>query len=175
MRAMKMRPFQGNTRLRLIFGIITAAIMVMIFVFSAEDGSRSGADSAPLTEMLVSRIVHDYALRTPAEKSALLELASFFVRKAAHMFEYMLLGCFMTLFYETLPFRYPVIKAGLTCVLYACTDELHQMLVPGRSAQFVDVMFDSVGTFVGVCIGLFIVLLYAAHQQQSPKAVVLRG
>jgi len=36
------------------------------------------------------------------------------------------------------------------CVLYAISDETHQIFVPGRSAQISDVLIDSVGAIVGI-------------------------
>ncbi|UYJ41604.1 MAG: VanZ family protein [Lachnospiraceae bacterium] len=33
----------------------------------------------------------------------------------------------------------------MIAVLYACTDEYHQLFVPGRSGQLRDVMIDAVG------------------------------
>ena len=36
------------------------------------------------------------------------------------------------------------------CILYAISDELHQLFVPGRGAQVKDVLIDSFGSFVGI-------------------------
>ena len=35
-------------------------------------------------------------------------------------------------------------------VLYACSDEFHQLFVPGRSGQFIDVCIDSSGALFGI-------------------------
>ncbi|HWQ88798.1 MAG TPA: VanZ family protein, partial [Desulfitobacteriaceae bacterium] len=35
------------------------------------------------------------------------------------------------------------------CILYAISDEIHQLFVPGRGAQVLDVLIDSAGVFVG--------------------------
>ena len=40
----------------------------------------------------------------------------------------------------------------LVCVLYAISDELHQLFVSGRGAQVKDVLIDSAGATVGVCL-----------------------
>ena len=44
----------------------------------------------------------------------------------------------------------------LVCVLYAISDEVHQLFVPGRGAQVKDVLIDSAGAIVGV--GLYLVI-----------------
>jgi VanZ family protein len=36
------------------------------------------------------------------------------------------------------------------CILYAISDEVHQLFVLGRGAQVVDVLIDSLGAFVGI-------------------------
>lgn len=48
-------------------------------------------------------------------------------------------------------------RAELFCALYACSDELHQYFVPGRSCRFFDVCVDSTGAFCGALLfwGLF--------------------
>jgi VanZ family protein len=42
------------------------------------------------------------------------------------------------------------------CVLYAVSDEVHQLFVPGRGAQVTDVLIDNAGAFVGI--GIYEVL-----------------
>lgn len=50
-----------------------------------------------------------------------------------------------------------LIRAELFCALYACSDELHQYFVPGRSCRFFDVCVDSAGAFCGALLfwGIF--------------------
>ena len=43
----------------------------------------------------------------------------------------------------------------LICFIYACTDEIHQLFVPGRSGQFTDVLIDTSGG----CFSTFVYLL----------------
>jgi VanZ family protein len=47
----------------------------------------------------------------------------------------------------------------LTAVLYGATDELHQVVVPGRSADVVDLLADGVGACVGA--GLYVLRVRA--------------
>lgn len=41
------------------------------------------------------------------------------------------------------------------CILYAISDEVHQVFVPGRGAQVTDVLIDSFGAFIGI--GMYVV------------------
>ena len=38
-----------------------------------------------------------------------------------------------------------IAAAWIITVLYACTDEIHQLFVPGRAGMVTDVMIDSIG------------------------------
>ena len=46
-------------------------------------------------------------------------------------------------------------RQGVT-FLYACTDEIHQLFVPGRAGKFTDVLIDTTG---GIIMLLFIALV----------------
>lgn len=74
------------------------------------------------------------------------------VRKSAHFFAYLVLGVLVVnslkVFGVTGPRLY--MSAILVCILYAVTDEVHQLFVPGRGCQLRDVLIDSVGAGVGI-------------------------
>jgi VanZ family protein len=80
------------------------------------------------------------------------------VRKGAHFSAYMLLAVFSS---------NAVHQSGISgwkgfaaafgiCVLYASSDEIHQLFVAGRSGQSTDVLIDSLGALVGMGIALLI-------------------
>ena len=73
------------------------------------------------------------------------------VRKAAHFTIYLILGilvinCFDKKDEDT------IINALLICFLYAVGDEVHQVFVDGRSAEFIDVIIDTLGSILGIFI-----------------------
>ena len=80
-------------------------------------------------------------------------LATFITRKGAHMTEYFIL---FLLWYRVLVLYVDSKKAKLYAIglifLYACSDELHQYFVPGRSAKFKDVMIDTSGGLIGLLV-----------------------
>lgn len=74
------------------------------------------------------------------------------IRKGAHFSVYLILGMFM---YETLVSHdmYPKNPGGLALffsMLYAISDEIHQLYIPGRSGEVGDVIIDTFGAFVGI-------------------------
>jgi VanZ family protein len=65
------------------------------------------------------------------------------LRSGAHVVEYAVLGALLSRALAAAP----SLAAGIA---YAVTDELHQSLVPGRGASFLDLGLDSVGVVAGV-------------------------
>ena len=74
----------------------------------------------------------------------------FELRKRAHVFEFFVLTFFLrNALKETfkLTQRRLLIYAAALSILYACSDEFHQMFVPGRMSSLRDVCIDSIGVF----------------------------
>lgn len=80
------------------------------------------------------------------------------VRKGAHVGVYFILGLLVVSFInEFYLFNYKTILiAGGVCLLYACSDEIHQLLVPGRSGQVKDVLLDFLGSLLAIISYYFI-------------------
>ena len=51
--------------------------------------------------------------------------------------------------------------------LYACTDEIHQIFVPGRSAQFRDVLIDTLGASFGCLLIHALLTLFTKLKSKS--------
>ena len=75
-----------------------------------------------------------------------------------HIVEYLFLGFLMCRAIkntkENLPLRKVFILSIVLVVLYAASDELHQMFVPGRYASLVDLFCDGIGATIGAKISL---------------------
>ena len=61
-----------------------------------------------------------------------------------------------------------LIPIGVT-FLYACTDEFHQLFVPGRAGRFTDVAIDTVG---GIIMLLFIALVTHVARKKHTAGTV---
>lgn len=74
------------------------------------------------------------------------DIANFIVRKCAHFIEYMILGfLIINLLKNDFKLQHVLLFAIMGVFLYACTDEFHQLFVPGRSGNFRDVIIDTSG------------------------------
>lgn len=82
----------------------------------------------------------------------------FFIRKGAHLFVFFVFGFLMFGVWRV--YRRKTWKAclgALLCVvLFAGTDEIHQMFTDGRSAMVEDVIIDTIGGFLGVLFFMYL-------------------
>ena len=143
-----------------IFGIMTLAVMALIFFMSAQDGNESGS----LSEWLLNTAFGQRLIRILPRLTEYGEELD--IRKYAHMAEYGLLAFPSVLFFLELllerRIRFPWRSAGASlafCFLYACSDELHQIFVPGRVVAFTDVLVDLTGSGFIILIMLLILML----------------
>lgn len=127
--------------------------MVLIFYFSSQPATESNELSVGITEMIVEQAEQVSSILT-------FNIVSFnhIVRKSAHFFLYLVLGVLvMSSFRKSKANKIWMIgKAIFVCVLYAISDEIHQLFVPGRGARVMDVFIDSTGAIVGVLVYLLI-------------------
>ena len=70
------------------------------------------------------------------------------VRKCAHFFVYFILGILVMNCFN-IDKKY-IVYSLLICLLYSISDEVHQLFVHGRSGEVLDVLIDSVGSFMGI-------------------------
>lgn len=92
-----------------------------------------------------------------------------FIRKNAHFFIYLVLGVLV---------KVALMNSGVTgfkalgnglaiCVGYAFSDEIHQLIVPGRGGQLSDVVIDSCGAGLGMVLQIvFFKLLLKRNQNK---------
>lgn len=128
--------------------------MVVIFTFSGRNGVESSEDSYGVG-MTVGRLAIPAFNDMSEEKQ--LEFAQkidYPVRKTAHALEYTILGICIIGFWYKKDRKHVcnILPAWLLGVVYAASDEMHQLFVPGRSGQLSDVMLDSIGALTGVLI-----------------------
>ena len=93
----------------------------------------------------------------------------FLAHKLAHIFEYGLLTflffrAFYLSFRKSLTLKQHLFLAALCTIIYAATDEVHQLFVPSRSGRFQDVLIDG--------IGISIVVLYTKYQFHIVKKIL---
>ena len=152
---------------RKIFIIFALVVMVMIFRFSMQNSSESSGISRRLTDFILNKLIRDYTEMTAVEKKSLLKTVEHIIRKLAHFSIYTVLGFFMSLSVG----KRQLLSTGslLTVVIgfvYACSDELHQYFVSGRSCRFTDVIIDTSGVITGIIISIALFRIYSWFKQR---------
>ncbi|GFZ34412.1 teicoplanin resistance protein VanZ [Clostridium zeae] len=123
--------------------------MIIIFAYSSKNGTESDKQSA-----LVIYVFNALGIDL---NGMLGDLATFIVRKSAHFTEYLILFLLAyNVFRNYLNKKSAIVFGILLTFGYACTDEIHQLFVPGRTGKFRDVLIDTSGAIFG---GMVITLI----------------
>ena len=140
--------------IRYILIICIIVLCCKIFSFSSQNGTISKNTSSKFTVILLKIFNIENSEKT-------IQIFDPVTRKLAHFSVYMLLGALTMLTCETFKWQraYKFDFSIIFPFLFACSDELHQRLVPGRSGEFADVCLDTVGAMLGVLIVLAIALI----------------
>lgn len=142
---------------KLLTTIPAICVMVLIFYYSSQTAVESAGLSGGITRRFVEGILGVSKIElSAAERLVWLENMEIVVRKGAHMAEYGVLGIAVaySLYVYGKRGRRLILWSELICVLYAATDEFHQLYVPGRAGQVGDVVIDGIGALVG-CLVFF--------------------
>ncbi|MBE6699158.1 MAG: VanZ family protein [Ruminococcaceae bacterium] len=147
--------------LRILLGVLIVCNMAVIFLFSSQSAKKSAAISQKVTNAVVETVTKDYGEKPAGEQNAIVRKAHTPIRKLAHMLEFGSLATLSFLFLITwrgkILWRYAA-SLGFALV-YAATDELHQLFSDGRGARLSDVFIDFSGAFIACTLALIIVML----------------
>ena len=134
---------------KIISFIVLILWMIVIFSFSSADANKStGTSDKVITTMIEikDKITNN---ETPNnEKEIIVKNSSFYIRKIAHITEYLILGFLMFNLLKQYSVTNIYYAIGLS-ILYSCTDEFHQLFISGRSGNIRDILIDSIGILIG--------------------------
>lgn len=121
------------------------AVMIVIFILSAQNGEESSSTSGFFTR-LIEAVIGQAANEA-------------FIRGLAHFCEFAGFGFLMCNFIFALKYKLkPVISILLSCA-YAVTDEIHQYFIPERACQLSDFAIDCAGVISGALIFSCLILI----------------
>ena len=154
---------------RIIFTLAAIAWMTLIFCMSAQNGTESSGLSDQICAFFGHVFVKGYDSWDAVRQAAFRESISFFVRKAAHMTEYAILGILwlQALRSYGIRLRRSVLFSFLISAGYAATDEAHQVLVAGRAGQIRDVAIDAAGAAVGIAVAGIIIMIRFEKREKA--------
>ena len=178
---------------RIILGILIIIWMITIFLFSNQDGMESENTSDIITNRLVNETIeNDIEIEenvdntnneninnsvNVAKYNYELEMykgeVRLVVRKSAHFIIYLVGGILLFNFFRTynISLRNQIIYAILGIILYASSDEFHQLFVNGRTARVEDVLLDTLGAIVGILLNLICLKIVYKIKSKKDKSI----
>ena len=119
--------------------ILVLIWMIIIFIMSSFNAEAS-ANQSNFIVNIISNILNIENVR----------LLSLIIRKLAHFTEYLILGPLVINMFTKNNAKKTYLLSILLCIIYAISDEIHQIFTPGRACQIKDILIDSVGSITGI-------------------------
>lgn len=138
--------------------------LVLIFALSHQPATESSKLSREITE-IIGFVVE----KTGFETSNTEQLTNHQVRKSAHFFIFLVLGSLLMIAFNSFGVTgwKGMLASFVLCILFAISDETHQIFVDGRGAQVKDLKLDIAGASVGI---VFVsVLLWARKWMKTTR------
>lgn len=138
---------------RIIFLILSIITAVIIFMFSSENGEKSGNTSRNVIKNIIEIIPSTKNLSNE-EKENIIENSQLLVRKLAHFSIYAILSFNIAGYIGTynIENKKQIILALIICIIYSISDEINQNFLEGRACSIIDVGIDTCGSTFGILI-----------------------
>ena len=130
-----------KTIIRIILIILILLWMYIVFGFSGQNGDES------------SGISYRISMFITGNNEEIAKTIEPYVRKIAHFSEYAVGAILIYLLLYTFPkvsSKIRNVSSIIITIIYAISDEIHQLYIPGREGKIVDVYIDTLGIITGV-------------------------
>lgn len=142
-------------------------VMITIFIFSMAPAEKSARTSGGILAAIVD-CLEKMAHTTLSPETV--DILHTLIRKCAHITEYAILGATVVFAYHPEISEFVSLRSDgastadcgrsplfitiplAVSALYSASDEIHQLFVPGRSGEVLDVIIDSCGALIGILI-----------------------
>lgn len=151
--------------------ILVILWMGVIYYLSSMDKDESSGKSLEIVEDVVEKVdkITGASEQTIKKHKSFefLESANYYFRRSSHAFVYFILSILtINLLMQLHKYKLYIcnIISIIFCFIYACTDELHQSFIMGRTGRFFDTFIDTFGAILGC---LFISLIYKLYKKRK--------
>ena len=155
---------------KILVHVLLIVWMVVIFSFSAQVGDESADLSGGISHLFMT--ILNQMFRLGWDETRVLEMAGvwgFPIRKLAHMTEFGILAMLMFIVLKDYVQKHQTKKqyclTWIGAVCYAATDEIHQLFVPGRSGNVIDVCVDAAGITIALILIYLVRRVYGRIRQ----------
>jgi VanZ family protein len=136
-----------------ISAILVIAVAIIIFYLSHQTSTESSNTSDSLIGLIFTLIGQTFSTE--------------FIRTLAHFCEFAGFGFLMSNLLFSLKDKLKPFLSVLFSFGYAVTDEIHQIFIPGRAFQLIDLTIDLGGIVLGVVV--FCLLIFIKYKVQKYK------
>lgn len=150
---------------KIISTILLIIWMVVIFLFSNETAALSQSRSDNISKATIDTISNITGKEyTREDKNNFILNSRYVIRKTAHFTLYFVLGILSIITLKSYGVNQKlIIYSILLCLLYAISDEIHQLFRTGRTFKIIDILIDSCGSSIGIF------LVYLIKYKNSKK------
>lgn len=131
-----------------IYILLSILCMITIFTFSSKNTTESNGTSKGLIKYSIN--TYEKVFDKDINDEKVISKINYPVRKLAHYIIYLLLGFFIYNIFLLTGVKHKVLISILVCIIYAITDETHQLFVSGRTGQVLDVFIDTIGSLTSI-------------------------
>lgn len=158
-------------RINIIRGILIILLLEtcwLIFGFSSQNAEQSSGISMDISKGIIDLVKGNESDET---KLQLAQNIEHIIRKLAHFLIYTIVGVLLMSLASTynLTDKRKIIISLVAGFLYACSDEIHQLFVSGRSGEIRDVLIDTSGILFGTLICIAILKLSNKYMKKKEK------
>lgn len=147
---------KGNKIGFVIFSLLSLFVMVLIFMFSYQSAEMSSGTSLSFYDIFIDLTGFRFITHNA-------------FRKIAHFCEFAALGfCVEGSVYFYRNKLTPLIPLVIS-VLYAISDEVHQLFVPERACRIFDIFVDSLGSLFGIFVFFLVILIYNRFSKSTAE------
>lgn len=149
---------------RIILLILLIGTFYVIFNFSNQEGKESGGLSRKVTTIIVEKIL----FISDDNKEEQVKIMEPIIRKLAHFSIYTITGILLMSLVSTYEIEKmkKIYISMFIGMLYAISDEIHQVFVPERTAKLIDIIIDTMGIALGISIVMIAVNFFNKRNKE---------
>lgn len=138
---------------KVVISILFIVWLLVIFLFSNQNGVSSKQLSRQVLDKIIS--ISSYVTNqslSPEKKEQIIKKYHPIIRKIAHFTIYFILGIliYLVVCFDRENKKWLLWLSIVFCILYACSDEIHQILSVGRNFKIKDIIIDTIGSLSGI-------------------------
>lgn len=138
---------------KVVISILFIVWLLVIFLFSNQNGVSSKQLSRQVLDKIIS--ISSYVTNqpiSPEKKEQIIKKYHPIIRKIAHFTIYFILGIliYLVVCFDRENKKWLLWLSIVFCILYACSDEIHQILSVGRTFKIKDIIIDTIGSLSGI-------------------------